>query len=75
MRGKWKNNYPNIAKAVEESGLKLEHVAKSSGLTYRQLYGRLTDEIEFELPVMRKLSDKLGKSMDYLFNVSSKKIS
>lgn len=65
---KWEANYPQIAKAIEESGFKISAVAKSVGLTYRQLYGRLTNECEFELPVMRKLSAKLGMSMDTLFN-------
>jgi len=73
VKPKWQKNYPNIAQAVEDSGLKLEHVAKSTGLTYRQLYGRLTNVTEFELSVMRKFSAKFGKSMDYLFN--DKKIS
>lgn len=73
MTPKWKSNYPNIAAEIDNNGLKIEFVAKSVGLTYRNLYGRLTNEIEFELPVMRKLSEKFGKSLDYLFN--DKKIS
>lgn len=72
MKAKWQNMYPNIAETIDDSGLKIDHVAKSVGLTYRQLYGRLTGEIDFELTVMRKMSLRLGKSMDYLFN--SKKI-
>ena len=65
---KWESNYPSFAKAVENSGLKIAHVAKSAGLTYRQLYGRLTNETDFELPVMRKLSKTFGTTMDILFN-------
>lgn len=65
---KWEENYPKIATAIRESGLKISAVAKSVGLTYRQLYGRLTNECTFELPVMRKMSQKLGLSMDDLFN-------
>lgn len=65
---KWEENYPKIAAAIQESGLKISAVAKSVGLTYRQLYGRLTNECTFELPVMRKMSQKLGLSMDDLFN-------
>ena len=68
MKTKWKKNYPNFAKTIEDRGLKLGHVAKQSGLTYRQLYGRLTNEIDFELRIMRKLSNNLGESIDYLFN-------
>jgi DNA-binding phage protein len=65
---KWEMNYPSFAKAVEDSGLKIVHIAKSAGLTYRQLYGRLTNETDFELPVMRKLSKTFGITMDGLFN-------
>jgi hypothetical protein len=68
MKNKWEKNYPNISKEVEAKGIKLLYLASSAGLTYRQLYGRLTNEIEFELPVMRKISKVLGKTMDHLFN-------
>ena len=44
----WKENYPVLAKAADESGYKIAHIAKSAGLTYRQLWGRLTNEIDFE---------------------------
>ena len=73
MTNKWKKNYPNLAKAINDRGLKITHVAKSAGLTYRQLYGRLTNEIDFELPVMRKLASIFDDNMDRLFN--DKKIS
>jgi len=65
---KWEKNYPRISKEVEDSGLKLVHIAKQAGLEYGQLYRRLTNEIDFELPVMRKVSKVLGVSMDALFN-------
>jgi len=68
LKNKWARNYPNISKEVEAKGLKLAFLAGAAGLTYRQLYGRLRNEIDFELPVMRKISKTLGKSMDYLFN-------
>lgn len=65
---KWEKNYPRISKEIDDSGLKVAHVAKSAGLTYGQLYRRLTNEIEFELPAMRKLSKVFGVTMDALFN-------
>lgn len=68
MDNKWAKNFPVIEKAIKENGLKIDHVARKSGLTYRQLYGRLTLEIDFELPVMRKISEILCMSMDELFN-------
>jgi len=64
---KWEKNYPKISKAIDDSGLKVAHIAKSTGLTYGQLYRRLTNEIEFELPVMRKMSKLFGTTMDALF--------
>jgi predicted transcriptional regulator len=65
---KWEKNYPRLSKEIDDSGLKIAHVAKSAGLAYGQLYRRLTNEIDFELPVMRKISKLLGISMDALFN-------
>jgi hypothetical protein len=65
---KWEKNYPRISKEVDDSGLKLIHIAKSVGLDYGQLYRRLTNEIDFELPVMRKMSRLFGVTMDILFN-------
>jgi hypothetical protein len=65
---KWEKNYPNISKTVKSKGLKLEYVAGYAGLTYRQLYIRLVDQVDFELPVMRRISQLLGESMEYLFN-------
>lgn len=73
MIAKWEKNYPNLAKAIDDRGIKLTFVAKSAGLSYRQLYGRLTNETDFELPVMRKLANVFGDNMDRLFN--DKKIS
>ena len=68
MTKQWEINYPTFAKTLAESGLKKAHVAKSAGLTYRQLYGRLTNLVDFELPEMRKLSKVFGMTMDALFN-------
>jgi hypothetical protein len=68
MKKQWSKNYPGFAKAIKDRGLKISHVAQSAGLTYRQLYGRLTNEIDFELPIMRKYSKVFGESMDVLFN-------
>jgi 5-bromo-4-chloroindolyl phosphate hydrolysis protein len=65
---KWQKNYPRISKEVDDSGLKLKHVAKSVGLDYGQLYRRLTNEVDFELAVMRKASKLFGVPMDELFN-------
>lgn len=65
---KWEKNYPRISKEIEDNGLKVAHVAKKAGLTYGQLYRRLTNEIEFELSVMRKMSKDFGVTMDNLFN-------
>jgi transcriptional regulator with XRE-family HTH domain len=65
---KWKENYPNFSETVKSKGLKLDYVAGSAGLTYHQLYRRLTNKRDFELPVMRKIANILGVSMDYLFN-------
>ena len=65
---KWEKNYPRISKEIEDSGLKVAHVAKRVGLTYGQLYRRLTNEIDFGLPVMRQMSKDFGVTMDYLFN-------
>lgn len=67
MKNKWEKNYPNFAKTVEKRGLKLEFIAGSAGLTYGQLYRRLTNASDFELPVMKKLAKNLGETMDYLF--------
>jgi transketolase C-terminal domain/subunit len=65
---KWEKNYPQISKEIDDGGLKVAHVAKSAGLTYGQLYARLTNKIDFELPIMRKLSRFFGVTMDNLFN-------
>lgn len=71
MEKKWSKNYPVIAKTIYDRGLKIDYVARSAGLTYRQLYGRLINEIDFELPVMRAISKTLDKSMDELFNAKN----
>jgi hypothetical protein len=65
---KWEEKYPNISKTVKSKGLKLDYVAGYAGLTYRQLWWRLVDNKDFELPIMRKISKLLGESMDFLFN-------
>jgi len=65
---KWEKIYPNISKSVKSKGLKLDYVAGYAGLTYTQLYKRLVNSTDFELPVMRKISQLLGESMEFLFN-------
>ena len=59
--------FPNLIETIKERGLTIQSTAKSVGLTYRQLYGRLTGEIEFQLSEAIKLSKKLGVTTDYLF--------
>ncbi|MDD4877353.1 MAG: hypothetical protein PHQ86_09595 [Dehalococcoidales bacterium] len=64
---KWESNFPNLSKTIINRGLKLEFLAGTAGLTYNQLWRRLSLVVEFGRKEMQKIADVLNESMDYLF--------
>jgi DNA-binding XRE family transcriptional regulator len=62
--------YPNLMAEMARARIQQKELAKDLGITEKTMSAKMRGEADFKLGEMRVIRNKLGKTMDYLFDTA-----
>lgn len=61
--------YPNLMAEMARARIQQKELAAALGITEKTMSAKMRGEADFKLGEMRLIKKKLGKTMDYLFDM------
>ena len=62
--------YPNLMAEMARARIQQKELAAALGITEKTMSAKMRGEADFKIGEMRLIKQKLGKTMDYLFELA-----